>query len=132
MVIVLVNSDLSLNGSDAKRDTQGVPVTGARVLRRGHPKAGRKAMLSGRDRVSCAEPWERSADAVLRVSRLRNVHENREGSVVDRSDADTRVLSDTLRSAGRTNRPTPWTRCHTPLTWTTAEEEFIAGKLYFT
>jgi hypothetical protein len=48
------------------------------------------------------------------------------------SDADTRVLSDALRSVGRTNRPAPWTRSHTPLTWTTAAEEFIAGKCYFT
>jgi len=43
------------------------------------------------------------------------------------SDADTRVLSDALRSVGRTDRPAPWTRSHTPLTWTTAAEEFIAG-----
>ena len=30
------------------------------------------------------------------------------------------------------NRPAPWTQSHTLLTWTTAEEEFIAGKRYFT
>ena len=72
MVILLTKSELSLNGSDAKRHAQGVPVTGARVLRRGHDNAARKMMLSGRDRVSCAEPWERSADTVLRVSTTRN------------------------------------------------------------
>ena len=71
-------------------------------------------------------------DTVLRVSRLRSVRESLEGSVVDRPDADTRVLSDALRSVGRTNRPAPWTRGHTPLTWTTAAEEFIAGKRSFT
>ena len=46
--------------------------------------------------------------------------------------ADTRVLSDALRSMGRTYRPAPWARSHTSLTWTTAEEEFIARKRYFT
>ena len=61
MVILLMESDLSLNGSDAKRHAPGVPVTGARGLTRGHHKAARQTMLSGRDRVSCAEPWERSA-----------------------------------------------------------------------
>jgi hypothetical protein len=35
MVIRLITSELSLNGSDAKRHAPGVPVTGARRLRRG-------------------------------------------------------------------------------------------------
>ena len=131
MVTLLIKSELSLNGSDAKRHASGVPVTDARVLRSGHHNAVRKPMLSGRDRVSCAEPWERSADTVLQVSRLRSVREGREGSVVDRPDANTRALSDALRSVGRTYVPAPWTRSHTPLTWTTAEEEFIAGTRYF-
>ena len=65
MVILLTKSELSLNGSDAKRHAPGVPVTGASGLRRGHHNAASKTMLSGRDRVSCAEPWERSADTVL-------------------------------------------------------------------
>jgi hypothetical protein len=72
-------------------------------------------MPSGSDRVSCAEPWELSADTVLRVSRLRSVREGGEGGVVDRLDMDTRVLSDALRSVGGTSRPAPWTRSHTPL-----------------
>jgi len=132
MVMLLIASELSFNGSDAKRHAPGVPVTGARGLRRGHQNAAGKTMLSGRDRVACAEPWERSADNVLRVSRLRSVREGREGSVVDRPDADTRVLSDALRSVGRIDRPAPWSRNHIPLTWTTAEEEFVAGTRYFT
>jgi hypothetical protein len=82
MVVLLIKSELSFNGSDTKRHAQGVPVTGARGLRRGHHNAARKTMLSGRDRISCAELWERSADTVLRVSRLRSVREGREGSVV--------------------------------------------------
>jgi hypothetical protein len=48
------------------------------------------------------------------------------------SDADTRVRSDALRSVGRAHRPAHWTRSHTPLTWTTAAEEFIAGTRSFT
>jgi len=35
MVTLLIQSALSLNGSDAKRHAPGVPVTGARGLRRG-------------------------------------------------------------------------------------------------
>jgi hypothetical protein len=93
MVMLLVKSELSWNGSDAKSHAPGVPVTGARVLRSGHHNAARKSLVSGRDRVSGAEPWERSADTVLRVSRLRRVREGREGSVVDRPDADTRKAS---------------------------------------
>ena len=94
MVILLRKGEMSLNGSDAKGHAHGMSVTGPRGLRRGHDNSARKTVLSGRNRVSCAEPRERSADTVLRVSRLRSVREGREGSVVDRPDADTRVLSD--------------------------------------
>jgi hypothetical protein len=69
MVTLVIKSELSLNGSEAKRHAPGVPVTGARGLRSGHCNAARKTTLSERDRVSCAEPWKRSADTVLRVSR---------------------------------------------------------------
>jgi len=49
-------------------DSRGVPVPGARVERRKHQHAARKTMVSERECVSCAEPWEQTADTLHRAS----------------------------------------------------------------
>ena len=84
MVIPLIESELSWSSCETQK---------TRVEKRRHQHAARKTVLSRRESVSCAEPGERTADTLLRASRLRSVREGREGSVVDRPNAATRLLS---------------------------------------